>query len=203
MKSALTITESVYKIILIWGFMLISWIGFASEYPQPLQPPQCINDYTNQLDKAKLAITENRLIAFYDSTGTEVAVVIENSTQGREIAEYAIGLFNEWGVGDKKREDGVLLYIALEDRKLFIVTGRGVEDKLPDIYANRIVKEDIKPYFKEGNYEDGIQSGVAKICGYVKGEIKRPQTPTGSPMSKILIIIFIILFFTLILPFIS
>lgn len=181
--------------------MHLSSILNASEYPTPLQPSRFINDYSRQLNQSSLQVTENKLIAFYDSTATEVAVVIEKSTQGRDISEYAIGLFNEWGIGDKKTEEGVLLYIALEDKKMFIVTGRGVEDKLPDAYAKRIVEDVIKPYFKQGNYEAGIDEGVATICGYVKGEIRKPsQTGSrGFSFSYILVIVLVI-FIVFILP---
>ena len=98
------------------------------------KPPQrLVNDYTQTLTIDQEEVLENKLVAFYDSTSTQVAVVIIPTLKGNEIADYNLKLFRAWGVGSKEHNNGILLLISKEDRQLNITTGYGVEGPLPDI----------------------------------------------------------------------
>lgn len=139
----------------------------AQNFPKASTPPRIVNDFASVLGNT--ALLENDLVAYNDSTSTQIAVVTVPSTEGYEIASYAIGLFNEWGIGQASKDNGILILVAVQDRKTFIVTGRDVEDKLPDIICKRIIENEMLPSFRIGDYELGIRNAIAKIQGYLDG----------------------------------
>ena len=153
--------------------MLIATLNFSSAeviYPKPSDPPHLVNDFTNTLSEQQLATLEARLVSFADSTSTQIAVVVMETTDDVPTNEYATGLFNEWKIGTKGNENGVLLFVAIKDRQMFIVTGYGIEGALPDALCGKIISNDIRPFFKESKYYEGIDNGVSKIVDAVKGE---------------------------------
>lgn len=88
------------------------------------------------------------------------AVVLVDSTDGMDVFDYAMQLGKRWQLGDKARDNGLLLLVAVNDRNLRIVTGSGIEGVLPDISAKKIIREDITPYFRNGNYAGGVRAGL-------------------------------------------
>lgn len=106
---------------------------------------------------------ENQLRKIYDDKLAQMAVVIVSTTDGMEIFDYALATAQRWGLGDKDTDDGILMLIAINDRNIFIVTGYGVEGVLPDAALKRIIREDITPAFKNGQYAQGISMGIARI----------------------------------------
>lgn len=113
---------------------------------------------------------EDKLVAFNDSTSSQVAIVILSSVGNYDIADYSVQLYNRWGIGQKEKNNGVLILVAKDDRKVWITTGYGMEGVLPDALAKRIVNNDILPNFKEGNYYEGLDEAVNSIISIVKGE---------------------------------
>ena len=109
-------------------------------------------------------------LAFNDSTSSQVAVVIMSSVGNYDIADYAVQLYNKWGIGQKEKNNGVLILVAKDDRKVFITTGYGMEGILPDALCKRIVDNDMLPNFKAGNYYEGIDQAVNSIMSIVHGE---------------------------------
>lgn len=169
--------DKMKKAILLFTLTFLSLFGFAQDFPE--KPNKLVNDYTNTLTAAEIAGLENKLVAFDDSTSNQVSVVILKSVGDYDINEYALELGRKWGIGGKDKNNGVILLIALGDRKLAIQTGYGLEGALPDIYTKRIIENNIKPYFKSGNYYQGINSGVDSIISLVKGEYKNDKPKTG------------------------
>jgi uncharacterized protein len=101
-----------------------------------------------------------------------------------DIADYAVQLFNRWKIGDREKNNGVLVLVAVEDRKVFINTGYGIEGALPDALCKRIVDRDIVPRFKEKDYYGGLDAATTTIIGLVKGEftadyIRRTRPHSG------------------------
>src|SRR5690606_8340955 len=120
------------------GVMFLVLLGSVfSLYAQnlPEAPDHLVTDYTGTLTGAEAQALERKLLAFEDSTSTQIAVVMVRSTEGYDIADYAVRLGQKWGVGGKKYNNGVLLLAALEDRTVTIQTGYGLEGVLPDIIA--------------------------------------------------------------------
>lgn len=182
--------------------VLLLCLAFASQaqnYPKQFDPPRLVSDYVNVLSTDQQASLEAKLLGFNDTSSTQVAVVIIASTEGNDIAQYSTELYNNWGVGQKGKDNGVLFLVASEDHKTFIATGYGVEDVLPDAICKRIIDRDIIPAFKQGDYNGGINAGVDKIIGYTTGKFHADDTdlePQAQPSAhRIGNTMFIILIF--------
>lgn len=164
--------------------------------PRPV-PPKLVNDYTNTLTPDQKQTLENKLVAFADSTSTQVAVVIVETTGDYDVAEYAVKLGREWGIGGKEFNNGVLLLIAKKDRRLHIATGYGVEGALPDITAKHIIEDVITPNFKGDDYYRGIYLGTDAIMKAVRGEYTAPPKAKAGRSSKFPFLIIAIILFLL------
>jgi uncharacterized protein len=98
------------------------------------------------------------LVAFNDSTSTQIAVVIMQSTGDYDINQYGAALLRKWGIGSKEKNNGILVLVAMNDRKMSIQTGYGAEGALPDIVTQQIIQNDMKPRFKENDYYGGLDA---------------------------------------------
>ena len=192
------------KFLSIFILLLISFVSFSQESfdPESLlkqKPTQLVNDFTGTLTADQRQALENKLVAFNDSTSTQIAVVIIPSLNGNDVADFNVKLGRAWGVGGKEFSNGVVLLIAKGDRKLNIATGYGVEGALPDITAKHIIDQVIVPNFKGDDYYRGIEEGTDAIIQAVKGEYKAPEnygkkgTFSGGRIFFIIIIIIIFL----------
>lgn len=121
------------------------------------------------------ALSQN-LEAYRTETGHQIAVLTVTTLQNESIEDVANQVFRTWGIGDKDRNDGVLILIATEDRKARIEVGYGLEGALPDITANRILDEVMIPSFKEGLYEKGVTDGISAIKQSIQGEPVFPES---------------------------
>jgi uncharacterized protein len=186
------------KKILIALFLTVLYTGaFAQEYPA--KPNTLVNDYTGTLSESEKQQLESKLVAFNDSTSTQIAIAIVKSVGEYDINEYALGLGRSWGVGGAKNNNGVMIVVALGDRKIAMQTGYGVEGVLPDIITKRIIENEIKPEFKAGNYYAGLDAGTTAIIKYTKGEYKNdnPKASSkkggGGPSIFVIIVIIVII----------
>lgn len=150
--------------------LLLPWAAFSKEVPPPTDPPRLAVDFTGTLSDAELDALEQKLVAYDDSTSTQIAVVIENSLEGDDIFDYSFRLAEAWGIGRQGKNNGVLVYIALEDRELRIQTGYGAEGFLPDAMAKRIIEQIIVPNFKQGAYFEGLNQATDVIMKLGSGE---------------------------------
>ena len=106
----------------------------------------------------------NRSIAhIWQSSSAEVVAVVVNSIDGNDIDDYATALFRHWGIGKKDNNNGVLVLVSTEERKAVIRNGYGAEGILPDIICGRIIRDNMVPHFREGDYDGGMLSAVARI----------------------------------------
>jgi len=183
------------KIILFFSLVLCVFAAFAQDFPE--RSTTLVTDYTNTLsadDKQKL---ESKLVAFNDSTSTQIAIVMIKSVGNYDIAEYGAALGRKWGIGQKGKNNGILILVALADRKLTIQTGYGAEGALPDIVTQEIRVNDINPRFKAGDYYGGLNAGVDQIIKYTKGEYKADKKPqakqNGGGGGSVLIVIIIVI----------
>jgi len=182
------------KIILALFLALLYTGGFAQDYPA--KPNTLVNDYTGTLPEVQKQQLESKLVAFDDSSSTQIAIAIIKSVGQYDINEYALGLGRAWGVGGAKKNNGVMIVVALGDRKIAMQTGYGLEGALPDIITKRIIENEIKPYFKEGDYYSGLDAGTTAIIKYTKGEYKndnpKAKTSNNKTGNGIFIIVLII-----------
>ena len=126
-----------------------------------------VNDFTNTFSKSWINQTGQLVQNVEKETSCEIAVAVIDSLEGYSIEEYAAGLFNEWGIGKKDKDNGVLLLVALSDRKLRIEVGYGLEGVLTDLQAKVIIEEVIIPRFSSNKYESGIYNGVIAIVNTI------------------------------------
>lgn len=177
--------------------LLVTTLIFGQTFPE--KPNRLVNDYTQTLSSEQINQLESKLVAFDDSTSTQIAVVIIKSLEGYDVADYTVRLAESWGVGGAKNNNGVVLLVSLGDRKVTIQTGYGVEGALPDAIARRIIENEIKPNFQSGDYFAGISQGIDAIISYTKGEYKadapkkRKRSGDGGPIGFIIIIVVVIL----------
>lgn len=179
--------------------LLISmcWLGHARAQDFPAQPNRLVNDYTNTLSAAQIAQLEQKLVAFDDSTSTQIAVVLMQSVGQYDIADYGTRLAQQWGIGGGEHDNGILLLAALGDRRVTIQTGYGVEGAVPDAIAYRIIENEIKPAFRQGDYFAGVDRATDALIRYTKGEYTAPprsQSGGSGAGAVILLIIFVIVF---------
>lgn len=177
-------------------FLFLNTVLLAQTFPA--KPNRLVNDYTQTLSTDQINSLEQKLVAFNDSSSTQVAVVIIKSLEGYDVSDYGVRLAENWGIGGSKNNNGVLLLVSLGDRKVTIQTGYGVEGALPDAITRRIIEREITPNFKSGNYFAGIDQGTSAIISYTKGEYKndapkKQAKSRGSGIGFIIIIVIIIL----------
>lgn len=133
-------------------------------------PPARVTDLTGTLTAAQRTDLEQRLAAFEQAQGSQIAVLMLPSTQPEAIEQYGIRVAEQWQLGRKDVDDGVLLLIAKQDRRLRIEVGYGLEGAIPDAIAKRIVAEVITPHFRQEHYHAGIVAGVEQLMQVIQGE---------------------------------
>ena len=147
----------------------LSWVGRASALDVPPLQGR-INDQAGLLSGAERAQLDQRLEAYERKTAHQIALLTVQTLGGDPIEDFTIRVAEEWKLGTKGRDDGVLLFIAAADRKARIEVGYGLEGDLPDAVAARIVREIMVPAFGRGDYPGGISGAVGAIIGATGGD---------------------------------
>ncbi len=135
-----------------------------------------ITDQTATLTPDEMASLEQQLAEFERRKGSQLAVLMVATTAPEDIAQFSLRVVDQWKLGRKKVDDGVLLLVAKNDRTLRIEVGYGLEGALSDVVSKRIISEVITPHFKQGDFYGGIAAGVAQIMRVVEGE-PLPEPP--------------------------
>ncbi|MBU1693678.1 MAG: TPM domain-containing protein [Verrucomicrobia bacterium] len=148
-----------------------------------LQPQGFVSDYAGSFEEAARTNLESYLQDVKRQTGAEIAVVTLKSLDGGEINDFANRLFAKWGIGQKGEDNGILLLAAVEDRKVRIEVGYGLEGALPDAKTGRILDEEVIPLFKENRYAEGLTHGAVAIALIVAQEAG--VTLTAPPPAQI------------------
>lgn len=188
------------KLILIVSFLLCGYLSFAQDFPP--KSNTLVTDYTNTLSPEDKQRLENKLVAFSDSTSNQIAIVILKSVGDYDINEYGQQLGRKWGVGEKGKNNGIMIVVAINDHKMTIQTGYGMEGALPDVITQQIRVNDMNPRFKAGDYYGGLDAGTDDIIKYTKGEYKADPKKArnqgdddnkGGPIGFFIIIVIFIL----------
>jgi uncharacterized protein len=137
-------------------------------------------DTTSTLSELHKTQLEAKLAAFEQSHGSQVVLLLVLTTQPEDIASYANRVANLWKIGRKEVGDGVLLIVAVNDRKVRIEVAKTLEGAIPDLAARRIISESISPSFKQGDYASGLDAGVSRIIGLINGETLPAPGPTSA-----------------------
>ncbi|MFK7934653.1 MAG: YgcG family protein [Saprospiraceae bacterium] len=177
--------------------MLLNVALFGKQIPA--KTDRLVNDFTNStLSIQETRAMERKLAQYARETSTQIAVVIENSTDGEDIFGYSNRLAQQWGIGGKENDNGVLVYVAIQDRKIQIQTGYGAEGFLTDALSRRIIENVIAPAFRQGQYYVGLDRATSTIMDLGKGEYQgdqlngRREAEGGIPLFLIIFVIFIL-----------
>jgi uncharacterized protein len=154
----------------------------AKAFDLPARPSARVNDYAGVLDPASKATIETKLAEFERESSTQVVVVVVPSLDGQPIEDVAVRVVETWGLGQKDKNNGVLLLISLADRRARIEVGYGLEDRLTDALSRRILEERLFPAFRKGDRAGGILATCDGIIAATRGAYtapprKRKDTP--------------------------
>lgn len=175
------------------GFLLLLLTGSVWAQVAVPELSRRVTDLTQTLSAGQVAALEDRLAAFEARTGSQIAVLMVPTTQPEDIAQYAIRVADQWKIGREKIDDGVILIVARNDRKMRIEVGYGLEGAIPDAIAKRVIAEVMTPYFKTGDFSGGIDAGTKQLMRLIEGEsLPAPQArqrPGGAGENMLVILV--------------
>lgn len=161
-------------IALLYSFCALSQSINRVVPPRP-SPPRLVNDLADVLTPEQEQALESKLVAYDDSTSTQIAVVTVRTIEDFAIEDVALQILRQWGVGNREKDNGIVILAAIEDRKINIQTGYGMEGSVPDITAKTIIENDIVPAFREENYYRGLDAATNSIFQAAAGEYQAPE----------------------------
>ena len=164
-------------LIILLAFWTAS--GFGQIPPKPSLETSYYEIGTQLLSSDQQREIEQKLIRYADTTSTQIVVVVVKNTGGDDIDRYKVDLAHAWGIGQKGKDNGIILLVSLEDRKVAIGTGYGTEHLVTDALSKLIIENDILPEFKKGDYYAGIDKGTTAIMQAMKGEYKEDRPNAG------------------------
>ncbi|MBO0934360.1 TPM domain-containing protein [Fibrella aquatilis] len=187
----------------ILGGWVIGWLLSApllaqtvpdDSLPNRPNPPRLVNDLVGMLSPSEVQQLERKLDTYNDSTSTQITIVVVKSTGQYEAADYAFSIGRKWGVGQKGKNNGLVLLWATGNRKLYIATGYGLEGAIPDAIAKRIIGQILAPNFKQQQYYQGLDEATTEMIRRLSGEYKADPRDSGddTSMGEILFWLFII-----------
>jgi uncharacterized protein len=189
------------KIVVTCLMLILPFFTMAQDIPAKPQPPRLVNDLAGVLSPEQINSLERKLVAYDDSTSNQIAVVLIKTLNDYPIEEFSTKLYRSWGIGNKNTNNGILILAAIDDHKIRIETGYGLEGAVPDIIANTIITNDIVPSFRSGDYFDGLDKATNSIIAAAAGEYKAPanyrdrgrsgKIPVGMIIAIIILIIII------------
>lgn len=181
--------------------LLVLSVALLAQPAIPAKSNQLVNDYAGLLTSAQQAQLTQALNDFARETSTQVAVVTEASLEGQDVFDRSLAIAAGWGIGGSETKDnGALIYVARDDRKIYIQTGYGLEGSLNDARAGRIIRNIMRPAFRQGDYYAGIAGATQAIMDYVRGDYTAdpvPEASGGGGIPPIFVFIFIFIIFML------
>jgi uncharacterized protein len=177
------------KIALIIS-LLFSFCAFAQIekiIPAKPNPARLVNNYTDALTSEQVQTLEQKLVAYDNSTSNQIVIVVMETTGSYPIEDVALGILRTWGVGNKGKNNGIVILAGIKDRKVWIATGSGLEGAVPDITAKSIIENDMLPAFKTGNYFGGFDAGTSSLIKATQANTKRPQAMQTGVENQVLV----------------
>jgi len=176
--------------------LLITSVQLANaQFKIPPKPEKqtSVYDYYDLLSVSEKIYLEDKLVKYSDTTSTQIVIAIIASTQGEYINYLGAQWGEAWGIGQAKEDNGILILLAKDDRRIAINTGKGVEHLLTDAMSRRIIERDIIPYFKIDDYYGGLSRGTDAIFEVLQGEYKgsRQQDEAPFPIGFFVVLLFI------------
>ncbi len=161
-------------------FLLIFFLSCLPLAAYGLDVPRLqgyVNDYAGMISPSARSKIEEGLRAFEQSDSTQIVILTIPSLEGENIEEFSIKAAEAWKIGQQQKDNGVLFIVSKQERKIRFEVGRGLEGRLTDLMAGRIIDQVIKPRFKQGDFNGGFIAGISALIGAARGEFKAEQRP--------------------------
>ena len=200
-------TTKRYSFLLGLLLVLIFGTGLNAQLPSPSNPPRLVNDYTGTLSASQINTLEHKLVAYNDSTSTQILVLLVDDLQGYSIEQYATEIGHSWGVGQKDKGNGVVILVkpkkGSERGEGNIITGYGMEQYVTDATGKNIIEKEMIPAFREGDYYTGIDNAVNVIMDLCSGKFTQDEYNDGEGLPGWLTLLFIIAIIIIFIKFSS
>ena len=190
----------IFTYIAFWMLLpgSLGYLSAQTAIPARPAPPRLVNDFAGMLSEQEQAALERKLVAYDDSTSTQITIVTIRSLDGADHFDFSMQLASQWGIGQDDKDNGILLFVSLEDRKMGFQTGYGAEGFLPDALARRIIETILKPAFRAERYYEGLDKATDVVMQLGSGEYEATQEKRsargGRTMFVVLLAIFLMLF---------
>ena len=190
------------SIVFVFALIIASILRGQPKVPDRPNPPRLVNDYAGLLSSSEQSQLESELVAYNDSSSNQVVIITVPSLGDYGIEDWTLEIGRKWGIGNKGKNNGVVILVSLEPRKVNISPGYGLEGALPDLLCKRIISQQIAPNFKEKRFYDGFSSAVKAIRSAVKGEFVNENYGQDQGNSDVGFWIFIALLVIMVIVFI-
>jgi uncharacterized protein len=184
------------KTLLLFLIIFISTGALAQNIPDPMIPFRLVNDFAGVFSSTENSALEQKLLAYNDSTSTQIYVVTVDDLDGYAASDYAFRLGEKWAIGQKSKDNGAVILIKPKignsRGQAFIATGYGLEAKINDAYAGRIVRDEMIPYFIDEDYFGGVNAAIDVIIARMSGEYKSENEDEDDGLNALFVIIGII-----------
>ena len=191
-----------HKLTLIFGLLLVLLTfgtTLKAQLPSPPNPPRLVNDYTGTLTAHQVNVLEHKLVAYNDSTSTQILVLLVDDLQGYSVEQYATEIGHSWGVGQQGKNNGAVILVkpkkGSERGQVNINTGYGIEEYVTDATAKRIIEKEMIPAFMEDDYYTGIDNAINVIMSLCSGKFTQDEYTNEESVPTWVTILFIILLF--------
>lgn len=189
-------TTKRYSLLLTLMLVLFFGTCLKAQLPSPTNPPRLVNDYTGTLSAAQINTLERKLVAYNDSTSTQILVMLIDDLQGMNIDQFGTEIGHSWGVGQKEKGNGIVILVkpktGTERGQVGIYPGYGMEEYVTDATAKRIIENEMVPAFREDDYYTGIDNAVDVIIGLCSGKFTQDEYADeggGIPIGFIIIVL--------------
>lgn len=182
-----------------WLLALIACSSVSAEVlPLPPKPDRLVTDLAKVLSTEQQDKLERRLLAYEDTTSTQFAIVIEPTAGDETPFDRSFRMADSWGIGRKGKDNGLLIYVAVNDRKIFIQVGYGLEPVITDGITRLIIERTVKPNFREGRYYEGLDECITMLAKAAGGEFEGTgkRSPEGLPfwvLVSVILLVFIVI----------
>ena len=173
-------TPGYYRLFLFVFLVLSSHIISLGQKPLPELWGIHVHDEAKLLSQQAVDEIERQLKVYEDSTSNQIAILIINSLEGEVLEEYTLRVAEKWKLGQKDKDNGILLLIAVDDHKMRIEVGYGLEGVVTDALASRIIRNELAPNFRKNDYDIGVISAVNAIIAAIGGEYRADETDENS-----------------------
>ncbi|HET7711778.1 MAG TPA: TPM domain-containing protein [Thermoanaerobaculia bacterium] len=189
-----------------WAALLLLSAVASVGLDVPPPPTQHLTDAAGLLSSSDAASLNSKLAAFEQRSGAQFIIYLFRSLEGEAIEDFTIRCAERWKVGNKKYDNGVILFVFAQDRKIRLEVGYGLEGTLTDAFSSRVIRESIGPRFRTGDYAGGLNAAADAIIARVEGKeapvepVRGPAGTTSVAIDPIFLLIIIVVFFLFILP---